>query len=242
MIKSKKALLALSTIFLCVQAILGVLLQTAQSAVPFNLRYTAILLACLFCVLFAEKSFSYLFTQIALLFTVGADYFLVLRTDARQLPAMLLFSVVQIAYFLRLYLEDTSKTRRLVHLIVRAALSLVAIGITAAVLGSKCDAVALVSMFYYANLILNAVFACISFGKNPLLAIGLVLFILCDTVIGLSLIDPYLTLPESSPIYAIIHPGFDLAWAFYLPSQALLAISLLPCRFKNTDNKSKSAA
>ena len=109
-------------------------------------------------------------------------------------------------------------------------------------LGEKCDAVALVSMFYYANLILNAVFACISFGKNPLLAIGLVLFILCDTVIGLSLIDPYLTLPESSPIYAIIHPGFDLAWAFYLPSQALLAISLLPCRFKNTDNKSKSAA
>ena len=72
-----------------------------------------------------------------------------------------------------------------------------------------------------------------SFSKNPLLAIGLVLFILCDTVIGLSLIDTYLPVAKDSLMYRIIFPGFDLAWAFYLPSQALLAVSLLPNRWKN---------
>ena len=232
MIKNKKLLLGLSVAFLCIMAVLGVLLQTAQEAIPINLRYTAITLACLCCFLFAQTSYSFLFTQLALIFTLVADYYLVYLQDVQQLPAMLSFSVVQIAYFLRLYFEDENKTRRKVHLVLRAALSVAAIVVTLAVLGKACDAVAVVSMFYYANLILNAVFACISFSKNPLLAIGLVLFILCDTVIGLSLIDAYLPVAQNSPMYRIISPGFDLAWAFYLPSQALLAVSLLPNRWK----------
>lgn len=233
MIKNKKLLLGLSVAFLCIMAVLGVLLQTAQEAIPINLRYTAITLACLCCFLFAQTSYSFLFTQLALIFTLVADYYLVYLQDVQQLPAMLSFSVVQIAYFLRLYFEDENKTRRKVHLVLRAALSVAAIAVTLAVLGKACDAVAVVSMFYYANLILNAVFACIFFSKNPLLAIGLVLFILCDTVIGLSLIDTYLPVAQDSPMYRIISPGFDLAWAFYLPSQALLAVSLLPNRWKN---------
>ena len=226
MIKNKKLLFALSMAFLCTMAVLGVLLQTCQDEIPFNIRYTAVVAACLFCVLFAEKSLSFVFTQLALLCTVGADYFLVYRTDMRQLPAMLFFSAVQIAYFLRLYFEDDSKTRRKVHLILRVVLSLTVLGVTIAVLGKNSDAVALVSMFYYANLILNAVFAFTSIKKNPMFAIGLALFILCDTVIGLSLIDTYLPIAENSFIYKIINPGFDLAWAFYLPAQTLLALSL----------------
>ena len=232
MIKNKKLLLGLSVAFLCIMAVLGVLLQTAQEAIPINLRYTAITLACLCCFLFAQTSYSFLFTQLALIFTLVADYYLVYLQDVQQLPAMLSFSVVQIAYFLRLYFEDENKTRRKVHLVLRAALSVAAIVVTLAVLGKACDAVAVVSMFYYANLILNAIFACISFSKNPLLAIGLVLFILCDTVIGLSQIDTYLPVAKDSLMYRIIFPSFDLAWAFYLPSQALLAVSLLPNRWK----------
>ena len=232
MIKNKRLLILLSVIFLVTEALLGILLQTAQSSIPINLRYTAVVFACLFCVLFAEKSLSFLFTQIALLGTVGADYFLVYRSDMQQLPAMIFFSVVQIAYFLRLYFEDGNKTRRKVHLIVRVAISAAIILVTFAVLGKSTDAVAAVSMFYYANLVLNAIFAFISFKKTPIFAIGLLLFILCDTVIGFSLIDTYLPLAEDSVIYKIIYPGFDLAWAFYLPSQALLSVSLLPERIR----------
>ena len=234
MIRNKKILLGASVAFLCVMAVLGVLLQTVQGSVPVNLRYASVVLACLFCVVFAEKNTSYLWTQLALIFTGGADYFLVYRTDMLQLPAMLCFSVVQIAYFVRLYREDGSKTRRKIHLALRAALSAAVVAVTLAVLGKNCDGVALISMFYYANLILNAVFACISFKKNPIFAIGLVLFILCDTVIGLGEIDAYLPIREESVMYKILSPGFDLAWAFYLPSQALLAISLLPRRWQST--------
>ncbi len=237
MIKNKKLIFALTAAFLTVESILGVLLQTAQDSIPINLRYTAVILACLFCILSAEKSLSFLFTQIALLCTVGADFFLIYLDEMQQLPAMIFFSVVQIAYFLRLYFEDRNKTRRLVHLVVRAALSVAIIIITLTVLGEGADAVALVSMFYYANLVLNAIFAFISFKKNPIFAIGLLLFILCDTVIGLSFINGYLPLPEDSFIYKMIYPDFDLAWAFYLPSQAMLAISVLPQKSNKKPSK-----
>lgn len=232
MIKNEKLLLSLSIAFLTVEAILGVLLQAAQDVISLNLRYTAVVLACLFTFLFAEKSRSYLLTQVALVATVFADYFLVLRTDMRQLPAMLFFAAAHIAYFLRLFFEDGRKTHRYTRLIVHAALSLIASVVTLAVLGEACDALAIVSIFCYVNLILNIVFSCLTFKQNALLSIGLILFLLCDTVIGLIFIKAYLPIPPDSFLYTIILPSFDLAWAFYLPSQALLAISLLPKRLK----------
>jgi hypothetical protein len=106
MIKNKKLTISLTAVFLILESLLGILLQTAQDTIPINLRYTAIILACLFCILFAERSLSYLFTQTALVFTVAADFFLVYADPMQQLPGMLFFSVTQIAYFLRLYFED----------------------------------------------------------------------------------------------------------------------------------------
>ncbi len=235
MIKNKKALLAAILPFISVEITLGILLQIISGRASEIIEYSAILLACLFCLLFAERSSSYILTQAALICTVCADYFLVYSEEMRQLPAMLFFSVTQICYFLRIYFEDGNANRKKAHLICRAALSAATILLTAAVLGKKTDAVALVSMFYYANLILNAIFACVEFKKNPIFAIGLLLFILCDTVIGLSMIDAYIPLSPESAIYKIIHPGFNLAWVFYVPSQTLLAISLLPERTKKSD-------
>ena len=102
--------------------------------------------------------------------------------------------------------------------------------VTAAVLKQRTDALALVSMLYYANLILNVVFAFADFRKHALLSIGLLLFLFCDTVIGLSMLDGYLAIPQDALIYRFIHPGFDLAWACYLPSQVLITLSLLDKR------------
>ena len=99
-------------------------------------------------------------------------------------------------------------------------------------LGTAADAVAIVSMFYYANLLVNIVFAFCQPHVTRLLAIGLTLFILCDTLIGLSCLDAYVAISEDSFIWKLIHPGFDLAWAFYLPSQTLIALSLLPDRLQ----------
>lgn len=227
MLQKTKLLVPITSVFIAVEIALGVLLQTATGGTFAPYAYPAIILACMYCVLYAEKSVSYAATQIALVCTVCADYFLVWSKDMKQLPAMIFFSITQLAYFARLYWEETDASRKKGHLICRVALSAVAIGLTLGVLGAEADALALVSMFYYANLLLNIVYAFVHFRRCPLLAIGLLLFACCDTVIGLGLLDNYLAIPANSILYRIISPGFNLAWAFYLPSQVMLSMSLI---------------
>ena len=220
-------------LFFAAETALGILFQTGygNGAV---LRYATVLLACLFCGLLAERSWAYYLTQLALLLTACADWFLVLPSPPNQLPGMVFFSLAQLAYGARLCLAEPSPRRRRVQLWARVLLSAAALTATVLVLGKGTDAVALVSMLYYANLILNLILAWTQLPKQAIMAVGLTLFLLCDTLIGLAFLDGYIPIGEESVIYRIIHPGFDLAWAFYLPSQMLLAVSLLPVR-KRTD-------
>lgn len=235
LIKNKRLLVLLAILFAVTEAALLILLETSGGELTKLFSYSGIILACIFCSLFAERSAAYILTQTALIFTAIADYFLVLPSSPNQLYAMLAFSITQLAYFLRLWLEDSNALRRKWHLICRGVIIAIAITLTLCVLGNNTDAIAIVSMFYYANLATNLLFACINAKSSPLMAVGFALFILCDTVIGLDMIDAYL--PVSPVIDKIIHPGFNLAWVFYLPSQAILALSLLPNRLKGNNLK-----
>ena len=212
--------------FCAAEATLGILLQILHGDAVIWTSFGAVVLACLFCTRSFQKTAVYALTQLALVCTVCADFFLLVHPEQPQFTAMLFFSVTQLSYFARIYLEDTSKKRRLVHAVLRLALPLLALLLTLLVLGGGADRVALISMFYFANLLLNVVFAFLV-GKRPTpLAIGLTLFALCDVFVGLSLLDGYLPVAEGSLLDHLAHPGFNLAWVFYVPAQTLLALSL----------------
>ena len=221
-----------TALFVVAEITLGVLLQTLPGTAAMWCAFASVVLACLFCILSAERSVAYLCTQLALVCTVCADRFLVLERPPIQRPAMIFFSMAQLLYFARLYDADGSPRRRRVHLVLRLTLSVVALAATCLVLRESADAVALLSVFYYAQLALNVVFAFLQGREHRLMAISLLLFIGCDTLIGLAFLGNYVTISPDSPIYALIHPGFDLAWALYVPSQTLMAISLLPRRWR----------
>jgi len=111
-------------------------------------------------------------------------------------------------------------------LYMRLGLTGTAAAVTCIVLGENTDALALISLCYYANLILNLLLAWMQFSRYPLAAIGFVLFLLCDTVIGLQVATSgYLPIEEGSVLNEILYPGFNLSWLFYLPSQVLLSLS-----------------
>lgn len=234
MVKNKKILVISSILFVIFEIILGFYRELGKVEKFRELSFFIIVFACAFCFLFAENKKRYYLTQAALIFTICADFYLVLLEPRKQLPAMIFFSGTQIFYFLRIYLTDDNKKRRKVHLITRLVLSLCAMVVPFFVLGEKADMLSIVSVFYYANLITNIVFSFLNFKKLPLLAIGLVLFLCCDTLIGLDiLMHSYLQVRTRTLLDMILYPGFDLAWAFYIPSQAILSISLLPDRLKN---------
>lgn len=231
MLRNRPVLVVSTALFLVTETLLGIGFQVSgeHGAV---LRFLTVILACLFCVLLAERSWEYLLTQLALVCTVCADWFLVLPPKPNQLPGMLFFSVAQLAYAARLYLAEGKNARRRWHWLSRVSLSAAAILATGLVLGKGTDAVAVVSMFYYASLVLNIVFAWTQLQKQAVMAVGLSLFLCCDTLVGLAFLDGYFTVAEDSFIYLITHMGFDTAWAFYLPAQMLLAVSLLPARWR----------
>ena len=229
-VMKKRILIIAAALYVCVQTALGIALQVTHGRVINACQFGAIILACLFCAVLAERSRQYAFTQAALVCTVCADFFLVWSQPIKQLPAMAFFLCAQTAYAARLYLL-AGKTERRVQLISRVALCAVIVVVTLAVLGGNVDALAIVSMLYYAQLFLNVVFAFVKFRSRAMLAIGFLLFLLCDTVIGLDLIHGYLPIPPDALLYKIIRPGINLAWVFYLPSQVLLSLSLLQRKF-----------
>lgn len=227
MLRSRKSKIIALSIFALIQTVYLVLVIVTGRDF-----FTSVLISASFMILSCAKTKSYLFMQIGLVCTVFADIFLVVIEPMIQLPAMIFFSGTQICYFLRIFFETKSKKEKLIHLILRASLTVIVQIITIIVLKEKTDALSLVSMFYYTNLILNVIFAFIHFKKSPVLAIGLLLFLLCDTIIGLDIMaSSYISGTALEAVNSFIS-GANWAWIFYVPSQALIASSLIRIKEK----------
>lgn len=227
MLKTQKRLISSIAVFSAIELTLGILVQTTSSTFNTVVSFLSVVIACAFVALAFSKTTTYLFTQIALVCTVFADLFLVVLTPINREAGMVFFALAQICYFLRIYFEQDSKKLKNAHIIARLSAIIVALSATVIVLKDKTDFLSLISLFYYANLITSIVFAFINGKKSLVFAIGLVLFAMCDALIGLStMADLYISVAEGTLLYSIIHPSFDLAWVFYVPSQALIAISV----------------
>ena len=229
MLKNNKSKVVAISIFFAVQTVfLSMVIITGKD------YFLAVVLSMLFAFLSIQRSKSYIFTQIALSATVCADVFLVVIEPMIQLPAMIFFSITQICYFLRIFFETKSILERKIHLILRISLSIVIIVVTIIVLKKNTDPLSLVSMFYYTNLALNLVFAFIHFKKSPFMAIGLLLFLFCDTIIGFNIMaDGYLSGSFVDWINNLFSKA-NWAWIFYVPSQTLLGASLIKLNKKKS--------
>ena len=234
MINTQKRLFSLVIAFSVTELVLGILVQTTGGTLNKLVSFLVVILACLACALLFTKTKAYYFTQIALVCTVFADLFLVVLTPVQRELAMVFFSGTQICYFLRLYLEHQTKKQRIIHLVARTSAVVLSLILTALVLKEKTDFLSLISLFYYANLIINVVYSFIQVKKSLVFAIGLTLFALCDLFVGFSVLGSlYLKLEQGTLLYWFAHPGINLAWIFYVPSQALLPLSLLKTKMNH---------
>lgn len=206
---------ALTTGFLLAEAILYWLILTTGGQMLVWSSYLSILL----CLLFSLTGRSRLITG-ALACTAGADFFLVVSSPIQRLSGMVCFLCAQALYAAMLHRNQPSR----IFLSLRAGITALAVAVTVLVLREKTDALALVSICYYANLIINLITAIAQ--KNKLFSVALVLFLLCDTVIGLQVAaGNYLPIAEGSLLHRILFMDFNLAWFFYLPSQVLIVLS-----------------
>lgn len=207
--------------FVFVEALLYYIILTSRGNTLVVCSFTSIVLCFVYALLNVDQH-NVLFV-IALGCTVAADSFLVICTPIQRLWGMVFFLAAQCLYAAALHIRRKSK----IMMIVRLVLTSVAVFITVFALKGETDVLSIVSLCYYANLIMNLIAAAMLYNENRLLLFAFLLFILCDTIIGLQVAsDLYLSAIKGTFIYDIIFCGFNLSWLFYLPSQVLLALSV----------------
>ena len=213
----------LAGVFLIIQAILYILILAVPAAPLAVCCYLSIVVCFVFALLLRRPGTGLFIAALAC--TLCADFFLVVMDPIQRLWGMVFFLAAQLLYAAALHRQKTIRWL----MILRFGMTILAVAIAVAVLGQGTDLLALISICYYANLIANIIAAFFQWQRSKLLPIGFVLFALCDTVIGLQVASGgYLPIPESSWLYSLIFSRFNLAWFFYLPSQVLIVLSLIP--------------
>lgn len=213
--------------FVLIELVLAFVIQL----VPFRLfgtfAYLSVVLAFLVSFLSLKVKKSSLWAaRLGLLFTLGADFFLVVLVPDRQLAGVLVFILAQLAYAAYLHIDTQTRVKKNVGIAIRLTLSVLAAILPLAVLGNRADPLSFVSVIYYAQLITNLILAIVL--KKPLFAFALFLFSLCDLSIGLKTLSAsYIQGGRDTFLYAITHTEVNLAWVFYLPSQVLIALSIV---------------
>lgn len=186
------------------------------------IMFTSIVLCFLFSIMHIRTGDPYI--PVALGFTVAADFFLVLCGSDWRVWGMAFFLCVQSVYAIRLQRRKPSRP----FLFIRIILSILSIILCITILGKSTDVLAIISIGYYANLLISIIEGYAQFRNNRWFPIGMTLFLLCDTVIGLqALFSGYLTVSLSPVLASILYPNFNLAWLFYLPSQVILSLSTI---------------
>lgn len=209
--------------FILLEIILFPLIQFTPGDVSAAWSYVAIVLVFI-AALFSFRGFdASVLVRLGLGFTLVADYFLVLDGE-KLLEGVIAFTFTQAAYFAYLFITEKRRNVRIASVISRVGVSLALVIGAFIVLGEDTDALAIVSVIYYANLVLNTLFAFLRGRGERVFAVGLALFCMCDLCIGLEvLFSSYL---DSNVFSFFYGANLNLPWVFYQPSQVLIALSL----------------
>lgn len=231
----KKLNLILSSIFIAIELALLIAIQSTSNnnAIPI-LEYISIVLCFAFSIIFVRGKLNYLLS-LGLFATVMADTFLVMVTPQQKLVGMIFFLTSQIFYCAYIISKTKNNKLNIINLAIRIVGSILVGILVYIVLKDKCDALSLISCIYLLNEILNLIFSFFTTSQNILFSIGFMLFLVCDIFIGLSVGNgAYITI--NATFASLISNGL-LAWAFYIPSQTLIALQSTQAKTSEANNE-----
>lgn len=203
---NRKSVSAVTAAFLVLEVVLYTFFLTfdltGRGEYTIWLKYSGILLCLLYALLCALRGGDRLVFP-AMLFTTGADWFLLVRNDHLEL-GLVLFLVVQTIYLIRLRRMGSSSGYWL-----RCTLALL-LGVMVFACNLASVLILLVAL-YFSQLLSNAILAWSA--RKWVFAVGLTLFVCCDICVGLF---------NLGILYSFASVGM---WLFYLPSQVLIVLS-----------------
>lgn len=183
------------------------------------IKYFGIVLCFLYSLTNIGEGKNSLFLCLALLFTLVADWFLLVKNN-NYVFGVCSFIVAQIIYCVRL-IDDNVKIKR----IIAIRIPLIIVLLIALYFFKLLDTLTFLVVIYFVDLLCNTIDGYSLFGKsveNKLFAIGMTLFVLCDISVGLNNLSSYV---DISSIRGLVKIANFAMWVFYLPSQTLIALS-----------------
>ncbi len=215
--------------FIFIQFTAWMTLIFAQGSWLHYLSYGSVVLCFIYAMVCSYTEKDSVFQLGACFFTAIADFFLILLKGEQKTLAMCAFLIAQGFYACRTFLLAEEVREKKLQITLRAVFSVIGGAAVGIVLQEKAEALFVISVVYYVNLILSMVFAFMHFHKSlsaKLLAIGLLCFALCDISIGFDFLIDIFSLSEGNFIYFIAHLPVSFVTIFYPPSQALLCLSV----------------
>lgn len=220
------------SLFVMAEVILYIIffVQDIEQVPSEKTKYFTICLCLLMAVYIFVKQKAWLL-MVAMVFTLIADTFLLLLNN-NYLVGVLAFCVVQIIYAARLVLVSGRWT-----IILRLILFGLALFILKMV--EVTELVAVASAWSYTWLLSNVIHSFI-IGKRymggKVFAWGLLLFLCCDTCVGINNVQDFLV---DFPFPDIIPVASFGMWLFYLPSQILIVLSFCDKRKDDLNYETK---
>ena len=231
-------------LFLSIQSVLYVIFLALEftggnNSFSTQVKYLVILLCFIYTLLkWDDFVCKRLCIRCAFFFTLVADYFLLL-TDNHYFYGILSFTLVQQLYGIKLDMQLAHKPAgerlNLINTFLwRVLLQISAAGLICILLsknGITIERIVFGSIFYFICIVTNVVRAIMVAKQQPaessnlIFAVGMVLFLLCDINVGLFNLSQFLTLSLSVERVIFAFSSI-LMWAFYAPSQVLIALSL----------------
>ena len=163
-----------------------------------------------------------LLSLLALLCTAGADFFLVALKEEQWLPGMAVFCAAQMFWALRLLRLENGR-RRIAHGLVWV-LTAGTLLVVAILLVRRAETLLLLCAVY-ASLILTTVLFSWLTPRNFLFTLGMTLFLGCDLFVAVNNAALYLDMAAHPLLKSLYDIPFNMMWAFYGPSQMVLALS-----------------
>jgi len=198
------------------------------------IKFTVVALCLLYVFIYGYKNFDsqLLFLRLALIFTLISDIQLLLLDNYNYFYGVLTFILAQEFHGIRISILDNSKVRYIKDFTVRLlyqSLTELAICLLLWVANVQINGLLAASVFYFICMLTNTVRSLKLTVRNKerkdirLLAIGMVLFLLCDINVGLFNLSAFLPVgPVYDKIYAL---SSILMWTFYAPSQVFISLS-----------------
>lgn len=209
-------------IFICIQLYIYISIASLSEYINPKVMILSSSIICLGIALFMFcKTRDYFIMLAAIILSLISDTFITVISNLKIISFIIL-NLVQILYFLRIYLDSEYKKSNLIYRIIFIPLL---ISLNFIILKDNVTIYSILWTTFITNLFINILFTIKEIGLNNLFPIGLLFLFIYGSSIMFMQLENYVSI-NINFINFLNNLSFDITYIFYIPAQTILTCSI----------------